>query len=116
LHSFSRNLRKELGKRDKIYFYDVGVRNSLIQNYNTLDNRTDVGALWENFCIIERLKYNQANHKFVNSYFWRTYDQKEIDYIEEHSGQLDGYEFKWGSETKKYKPPKTFIDAYENAS
>jgi predicted AAA+ superfamily ATPase len=116
LHSFSRNLRKELGKKYKIYFYDLGIRNSLIQNYNSLDIRTDTGALWENFCIIERMKYNQVHHKFVNKYFWRTYDQKEIDYIEEHSGQLDGYEFKWGKETRKYNPPRAFMDNYENAT
>ena len=109
LPSFSRNLRNELGKKYKIYFYDLGIRNSLIQNFNTLDSRSDIGALWENFCIVERMKYNQANHRFVNSYFWRTYDRKEIDYIEEHSGQLDGYEFKWGKEGRKYRPPRAFV-------
>jgi uncharacterized protein len=115
LKAFSRNLRKEIGKAQKIYFYDLGIRNSLIQNYNFLKLRNDVGALWENFCIIERLKYNQAHLRFVNPYFWRTYDQKEIDYIEEHSGQLDGYEFKWNKENR-FKPPKSFIDTYENAT
>jgi len=114
LHSFSRNLRKELNKKIKIYFYDLGIRNSLIQNYNTLGIRTDTGALWENFSIIERIKYNSINKRRVNSYFWRTYDGQEVDYIEEHSGQLDGYEFKW-NENAKFKIPKTFVDNYENA-
>ena len=116
LHAFSRNKRREISKSVKIYFYDLGIRNSLIQNFNPLKIRNDVGALWENFCIIERLKYNQAHLRFVNSYFWRTYNQKEIDYIEEHSGQLDGYEFKWGTPAKAYSPPKEFIENYENAT
>lgn len=115
LHAFSRNKRKEITKSVKIYFYDVGIRNALIEGFNRLDMRTDTGALWENFCIIERLKYNQANRRHVNKYFWRNYEQKEIDYIEEYSGQLDGYEFKWGKESRKYKPPKAFVDNYENA-
>jgi len=115
LHAFSRNKRREISKSVKIYFHDLGIRNSLIQNYNSIKLRNDIGALWENFCIIERMKYNQANLRFVNSYFWRTYNQKEVDYIEEHSGQLDGYEFKWGKEAK-YKAPKEFIEGYENAT
>jgi len=116
LRAFSRNLRKEIGKSQKIYFYDIGIRNSLIRNYNPPKLRNDIGALWENFCIIERLKYNQAHLRLVNSYFWRTYDQKEIDYIEEHSGVLEGYEFKWSENSKKYKPPKLFLETYENSS
>ncbi len=115
LWSFSRNPRKELNKKIKVYFYDLGIRNSLIQNYNPLDIRMDTGALWENFCIIERVKYNSINKNLVNSYFWRTYAGKEVDYIEEHSGQLDGYEFKW-NENAKFKVPKSFIDNYENAT
>lgn len=116
LNAFSRNIRKEISKSVKIYFYDCGIRNTLIQNYNPLNMRNDTGALWENFCVIERLKYNQAHERFVNSYFWRTYDQKEIDYIEEHSGKLEGYEFKWGKGLKTFKPPNIFLDTYENAS
>jgi len=116
LRSFSRNPRKELGKKYKVYFYDLGIRNSLIQNYNPVDLRTDIGALWENFCVIERIKHNNINKRYVNKYFWRTYAGQEIDYIEEHSGQLDGYEFKWGKETRKYTPPKKFIETYENAT
>lgn len=112
LHAFSRNPRKEISKSVKIYFYDTGIRNALIESFNTLDVRNDAGALWENFCIVERLKYNEANERFVNSYFWRTYTQQEIDYIEEHSGILEGYEFKWGKVTKKFKPPKAFIESY----
>ncbi len=116
LHALSRNKRKEITKSVKIYFYDVGVRNALIQGFNRLDMRTDTGALWENFCIVERLKHNQLNKRLVNKYFWRTYDRKEIDYIEEHDGQLTGYEFKWGKETREYRPPGAFVDNYENAT
>ena len=117
LRAFSRNLRNEIGKTQKIYFYDLGIRNSLIRNYNSpkLRNDKEIGALWENFCIIERFKYNQAHSRLVNAYFWRTYNQKEIDYIEEHSGQLDGYEFKWNINSK-IKPPKIFLETYENSS
>lgn len=115
LHSFSRNSRKELNKKIKVYFYDLGIRNSLIQNYNAPDLRTDIGELWENFCISERIKYNSYNQRHVNSYFWRTYDQQEVDYIEEHSGQLDGYEFKW-NENAKFRHPKSFLASYENAT
>lgn len=116
LHAFSRNKRKEITKSVKIYFYDVGIRNALIQGFNRLDMRTDIGSLWENFCIVERLKFNQANKRYINKYFWRNYEQKEIDYIEEHDGFLEGYEFKWGKEARKYRPPKAFVDNYDNAT
>lgn len=112
LNAFSRNLRKEISKSIKIYFCDLGIRNSLIENFNRLDVRNDVGALWENFCILERKKNNEANFNFVNSYFWRTYDQKEVDYIEEAGGKISGYEFKWNGQ-KKYKAPKDFVKEYE---
>lgn len=112
LNAFSRNVRKEISKSIKIYFYDVGIRNSLIENYNRLDIRPDAGFLWENFCIVERKKFNDANFKFVNSYFWRTYDQKEIDYIEESEGKITGYEFKWGDKIA-YRAPKEFIENYK---
>lgn len=112
LNAFSRNLRKEISKSIKIYFCDLGIRNSLIENFNRLDVRNDVGALWENFCILERKKNNEANFNFVNSYFWRTYDQKEVDYIEEAGGKISGYEFKWNGQ-KKYKAPKDFVREYE---
>ncbi|MFA6047914.1 MAG: ATP-binding protein [Parcubacteria group bacterium] len=111
LRAFSRNLRKEISKSVKIYFYDLGVRNSIIESYNRLDVRNDTGALWENFCIVERKKNNESDFRFVNSYFWRTYDQKEIDYIEEKDGQLRGFEFKWNAK-KDIKLPKEFIKSY----
>ncbi|MBA3074552.1 MAG: ATP-binding protein [Anaerolineae bacterium] len=92
---FSRYLRKEISKNSRYYFYDIGIRNSLIQNFNPLTLRQDVGQLWENFLVVERRKANQYSGRTVNSYFWRTYDQKEIDCIEEFGGKLLGYEIKW---------------------
>ena len=88
LGAYSSNLRKEITKSQKIYFYDVGVRNALIQAFQPLDLRNDIGFLWENFCIVERLKYAKNNRRYINRYFWRTYDQKEIDYIEEEDLSL----------------------------
>ncbi len=114
LRPFSRNLRKEIGKKRKIYFYDLGIRNSIIKNFNPLDVRNDTGALWENFLIAERVKTNSAGKKRVNQYFWRTYDKKEIDLVEESGGQLSGYEFKWGK--GKLKPLKDFLNAYPGSS
>lgn len=111
LGAFSRNLRKEVAKSVKIYFYDLGVRNSLIQNFAPLALRNDVGALWENFCIVERMKYLRYHQQFANQYFWRTYDQKEIDYLEEADGLLRGYEFKWNP-TAKFKEPTDFLQSY----
>lgn len=113
LNSFSRNLRTELAKSVKIYFYDLGVRNALIRNFNPLDIRNDTGALWENFCIIERMKYNHYYNNYINRYFWRTYTQKEIDYIEEKKGKLFAYEFKWNK--NKTKIPKEFLETYSNS-
>lgn len=104
LSAFSRNLRNEITKNQKIYFYDTGIRNSLIQNFNPMDLRTDKGALWENFCIIERLKFLENSRKYVNRYFWRTYDQQEIDYIEEYGGKLYAYEIKYGKKAVKVPP------------
>lgn len=114
LNSFSRNLRKELTKAFKIYFYDLGIRNALINNFNPLSIRNDVGALWENFCIVERRKSNEYLNRKANSYFWRTYDQKEVDYIEEAKGEITGYEFKY-SQKQSAKIPKLFAKTY-NAS
>ena len=111
LNSFSRNIRKELTKSIKIYFYDTGIRNALINNFNPLSLRNDVGALWENFCIAERIKANSYIKRKVNSYFWRTYDQKEIDYIEEADGLITGYELKY-SPNRKFKIPKGFSETY----
>jgi hypothetical protein len=115
LGSFSRNLRKEVSKSVKIYFYDLGVRNGVIQNFAPLPLRNDVGALWENFCIVERLKLLHYRQRFANQYFWRTYDQKEIDYLEEADGVLAGYEFKWNPAAKT-KEPTDFLQAYPGAT
>lgn len=115
LNSFSRNLRKELAKSQKIYFYDVGIRNAVIRNFNEMNLRTDAGGLWENFCITERIKYNQNHRRFVNTYFWRTYDQKEIDYIEEKDGHLTCFEFKY-AEGATGKFPAEFSETYPNSS
>lgn len=112
LNSFSRNARKELIKAFKIYFYDNGIRNALINNFNPISLRNDVGALWENFCLSERLKANTYSNRNINCYFWRTYDQKEIDYVEEAAGKITGYELKY-SEKQKVKIPKSFIEVYD---
>lgn len=112
VNGFSRNLRKEVTKNSRYYFYDNGVRNSLIQNFNPLPLRNDVGQLWENFLVIERRKANQFAGRNVNSYFWRTYDQKEIDCIEEHGGRLYGYEFKWQSGGIRKAVRNEFLEAY----
>jgi len=114
LSAFSRNLRKEISKSVKIYFYDLGIRNSLIQNYNPLEIRNDAGALWENFCIIERIKMNRYNNIYANYYFWRTYTQKEIDLIEEKEGKLLAFEMKWGKSLKA--APKEFLEEYKNSN
>jgi hypothetical protein len=113
---FSRNLRKEVTKNPRYYFYDNGVRNSLIQNFNPLSLRDDVGQLWENFLTIERRKANQTADRFVNAYFWRTYDQKEIDCVEEHGGKLHGYEFKWRESEMRRATRKEFLEAYPGST
>jgi len=110
LPPLSRNLRKELGKLRKVYFYDLGVRNALINNFNPLELRQDVGALWENFFICERLKANHNQRRNVNLYFWRTYDRYELDYVEEEGGRLVGYECKWRE--KRWQPPGLFTQTY----
>lgn len=111
LPSFSRNLRNELKKSRKIYFYDNGVRNAIIANFQPLDLRKDAGALWENFIISERYKFTQYNSIWCNRFFWRTKQQQEIDYIEDRDGKLYAFEFKWKS-TKNAKPSLTFTKAY----
>lgn len=113
---FSRNLRKEITKNARYYFYDNGVRNSLIQNFNPLALRNDVGELWENFLMIERMKAQDYAGRFVNRYFWRTYDQKEIDLVEEQGGQLLGFEFKWRAGAIKKATQQEFVAAYPNAT
>ena len=114
LKSFSRNARNEITKWVKIYFYDLGVRNSLIQNYNSLGLRQDVWALWENFLISERQKFLNNALLYRNIYFWRNQAQAEIDYIEEYDGELHAFEFKWWKKTPKI--PKAFITAYPDSS
>ncbi|OIN95432.1 hypothetical protein CO181_01240 [candidate division WWE3 bacterium CG_4_9_14_3_um_filter_43_9] len=111
---FSRNLRKEIAKTDRYYFYDNGVRNALIENFNDIKLRGDKGQLWENFLLVERLKLNQNLGRRTNYYFWRTYDQKEIDLIEEREGKIYGFEFKWQG---KIRPivEKEFTQAYKGA-
>lgn len=111
LGAYSRNLRKEITKSQKIYFYDLGVRNALIQAFQPLELRNDTGFMWENFCIVERMKLTKYSRRYVNRYFWRTYDQKEIDYIEEEDGVLTGYECKW-SPAANMKIPEDFLQAY----
>lgn len=113
LNPFSRNLRNELKKMRKIYFYDTGVRNALVNNFNPLNLRQDTGALWENFMISERIKVKHNKQEDFNYYFWRVQQEGEIDYLEESSGQLNGFEFKWGKE--KFKIPKTFLANYKGS-
>jgi hypothetical protein len=111
---FSRNLRKEIVKSNKWYFYDNGIRNVLIANLNPIDLRNDVGQLWENYLISERIKQQSYTGTLVNNYFWRTYDQQEIDWVEERGGKLYAYEFKW-NEKKKAKVPTSWKNAYPDA-
>jgi uncharacterized protein len=113
---FSRNLRKEVVKNHRYYFYDNGVRNIFIQNFNALNLRDDIGLLWENYLVSERMKTNHYHNRLVNSYFWRTYDQKEIDLIEESGGQLCGYEFKWKQAKLNSSTVKEFTTAYPNST
>lgn len=113
LRPFSRNLRTELKKMRKIYFYDNGIRNALINNLNPIDLRQDAGALWENFMISERIKSNNNQGINKNIYFWRTTKKQEIDYLEEFNGQLSAFEFK--RQKDKFKKPKAFLEAYPQA-
>lgn len=114
VYGFSRNLRKEVTKTSRYYFLDLGIRNALINNFNDLQSRDDVGMLWENFLFSERLKKQHYTGLFSNNYFWRTYDQKEIDLVEERDGKLFGYEFKWKNKT--VKAPKGWLETYSNAT
>ena len=115
LPALSRNVRNEIRKGRKVYFYDTGIRNALIANFNGLQNRTDTGALWENFVIAERMKWLRYNNKHVDTYFWRTTQQQEIDYLEEENGQFRAVEFKWNSK-QKARFSKTFLNAYPIAN
>lgn len=115
LGGFSRNLRNEITNKAKYYFIDLGIRNSLIAQFNGLSQRNDIGQLWENFIFIERLKARTYQSIYGNMYFWRTYNQQEIDLIEERDGKLHGYEMKW-STSKFPNAPAAWVDAYPNSS
>lgn len=113
LQSFSRNLRNELKKSKKVYFYDLGIRNAVLANFAPLTSRNDVGGLWENFCINERKKFHVENQSVVNLYFWRTYDQAEIDLVEESNGVLTIFEFKYNAKKGKARFPISFLESYD---
>ena len=115
VEGFSRNLRKEIVKSSRWYFYDNGIRNGLINNFNRLENRTDVGDLWENYLAVERIKKQNYQKIATNNYFWRTYDQQELDWLEDQGNELAGFEFKW-NENKKSKIPTAFGKAYPDAT
>jgi len=114
VRGFSLNLRKEITRKNKYFFLDNGIRNALIGNLNKIEMRNDIGQLWENFLFMERLKKRHYLEIYGNAYFWRTWDRKKIDLIEERDGKLFGYEFKWGS--KLPKAPKVWLETYPNAS
>lgn len=116
LNGLSRNLRNELKKAKKIYFCDNGVRNAVIQQFAAADIRNDMGALWENFFITERIKFNHYRHHYCNIYFWRTKNQQEIDYIEEADGMFTVFEMKWNPKKSSTSIPKSFLDSYPVAS
>jgi predicted AAA+ superfamily ATPase len=114
LKGFSRNLRNEISKSSKWYFYDNGIRNTLIANHNSIALRNDVGELWENYLLSERIKFQNYSGMLVNNYFWRTYQQQEIDFIEEREGKLYAYEVKWNP-TKKIKEPAKWKEGYPDS-
>lgn len=116
LGSFSRNLRNELKASRKIYFWDLGIRNAVIGNLAQIENRNDIGELWENYAISERMKQNAYRNSFANTWFWRTQQQKEIDFLEEEDGHLYAYEFKWNDRKAKAKCPESFRSAYPDAT
>ncbi len=116
LGSFSRNLRNELKNSRKIYFWDLGIRNAVIGNFSNIENRADVGALWENYVISERMKKKLYSDAFTNFWFWRTQQQKEVDLIEEEDGKMHAYEFKWNPKKANVKVPDSFAKAYPDAT
>ena len=115
IEGYSKNLRKEITKSSRWYFFDNGIRNAIIGNYNTLENRTDVGDLWENYLAAERIKKQQYQQQIKQNYFWRTYDQQELDWVEQEAETLEAFEFKW-NKNKKQKIPTAFAKAYPTAS
>lgn len=116
VQGFSRNLRKEIVKTKRWYFYDNGIRNAVIANFHSLNMRDDKGMLWENYLAAERLKFQHYNSMIVNNYFWRTHDMQEIDWVEERNGKLFGYEFKFAEPFKKLKAPKAWTENYPSAA
>ncbi|MCD5382832.1 ATP-binding protein [Candidatus Gracilibacteria bacterium] len=117
LYGFSRNLRNEITKKVKIYFYDLGIRNAIISQFNPLNLRNDVGALWENFLVMERFKKIKYEEIYRDLYFWRTYEGNEIDLLEDGEGKIFGYEIKWGEKGKiKKNTEKIFLETYKNSS
>jgi uncharacterized protein len=116
VHGYSRNLRKEIVKTKRWYFYDNGIRNAVIANFQSLNMRDDKGMLWENYLAGERLKFQHYNSMAVNNYFWRTHDMQEIDWVEERNGKLFGYEFKFAEPTRKIKAPKAWSENYPAAT
>ena len=112
---FSRNLRKEIARSRRYYFYDNGIRNGLINNFNPLALRDDAGALWENYVMVERRKHNLYTGRHTESYFWRTYDRQEIDLVEERDGRLHGVEMKWSPKPGR-GAPRAWREAYPNSS
>ncbi len=115
LGSFSRNIRNEIKTNKKIYFYDNGVRNMVIGNFNPIELRTDKGALWENFLISERIKQIEYKQSLARKYFWRTKQQQEVDFVEDNGGKIYGYEFKWNKK-RNSRLPKTFTETYNAES
>ena len=113
IRGYSKNLRKEISSKSKYYFYDNGIRNAVINNFNPLNLRDDVAKLWENFLVVERLKKQTYKSIFANNYFWRTWDQKEVDFVEEREGKLFGYEFKYSLAKKRIS--QDFIETYPNS-
>lgn len=114
LSSFSRNLRKEIVQKDKIFFYDLGIRNAIIENFQPLQSRHDGGQLWENFLLVERLKTQNYRREGANRYFWRTYTGAELDYVESHDGGLNGFEFKFSKKTAR--APQAWLETYPGST
>jgi uncharacterized protein len=114
LTPYSRNLRNAISKKNKYYFYDLGIRNAIISQFQPLDSRSDIGGLWENFCTLERRKYLSYHRDYANSYFWRLYDGQEVDYLEEKDGILSGYEYKW--KVTSVSPPRDWYTHYPEST
>ena len=115
LQAFSRNRNNELVKSFKVYFWDLGIRNSILERFNTVSQRDDIGALWENFCVLERLKLNYNSQQHGNYYFWRNIKKNEIDFIEEYDGKLNGFEFKYDKDSMS-KGSHNFINEYQDST